>query len=78
MKKSFLMVIVLLSILPLMSAASLNVQQKTNDVAMIVGLDMPAIFDMQITNIGSGDYFMFYNYFGESMFPKGTVGIARR
>ena len=74
MKKRFLMVMVLLLILPLISATSLNVQQKTTDVAMILGLDMPAIFDLQITNLGAGDSFMFYNYFGESMFPKGTVG----
>ena len=76
MKKSFLLVIVLLSILPLISAVHLDVQQKTNDVAMIVGLDMPAIFDLQITNLGSADNFMFYNFFGESMFPKGTVSLA--
>lgn len=68
--------IVLLSILPLISAVHLDVQQKTNDVAMIVGLDMPAIFDLQITNLGSADNFMFYNFFGESMFPKGTVSLA--
>jgi len=37
---------------------------------------MPAIFDLQITNLGSADNFMFYNFFGESMFPKGTVSLA--
>ena len=70
MKKRFLWVMVLLSILPMMSATNLNVQQKTTDIAMIVGLDMPAIFDLTITNFGAGDSFMFYNYFGESMLAK--------
>lgn len=70
------MVIVLLSILPLISAANLNIEQKTSDVAMIVGLDMPAIFDLQITNLGGGDNFMFYNFFGADTLPKGTVSIA--
>jgi hypothetical protein len=76
MKKSFLMVIVLLSILPMMSAVNLNVEQKTSDVAMIVGLDMPAMFDLQITNLGNSDNFMFYNFFGSDTLPKGTVSIA--
>jgi len=36
---------------------------------------MPAIFDLQITNHGSSDEFMFYNFFGSNTFPKGTLLI---
>lgn len=63
-------------ILPSVSALTLNVQQETQDVAMIHGLDMPAIFDLNVTNMGAGDNIMFYNFFGSSMFPKGTVTIG--
>ncbi|MEK6827587.1 MAG: hypothetical protein AABX99_03840 [Nanoarchaeota archaeon] len=76
MKKRFLFLITLILVLPLMSAANLEVQQKTTDVAMIIGLDMPAIFDLTIKNLGIGDNFIFYNYFGSDTFPKGTVLIG--
>ncbi len=75
MKKIFSLVIITLLIFPLISAISLNIEQKTDDVEMILGLNRPAIFDLSITNQGAGDYFMFYNYFGSDMFPKGTVKI---
>ena len=77
MKKGFLIgVILFLIAFPLISAANLEVEQKTNDVAMIIGLDMPAIFDLKITNLGIGDNFIFYNYWGADTFPKGTVAIG--
>ncbi len=77
MKKRFFFVMILLLVaFPLISAANLNVEQKTDDVAMIIGLEMPAIFDLRITNLGAGDYFMFYNYWGSDTFPKGTVLIG--
>jgi hypothetical protein len=76
MKKRFLLVIFLLFfILPLISSTNLKIEQKTSDVAMILGLDMPAIFDLEITNLGESDYFMFYNFFGSETLPKGTVLI---
>ena len=67
--------IISLMIFPLISA-NLDVKQKTDDVAMILGLDMPAMFDLEITNNGDGDYFMFYNFFGSGTLPKGTVSIG--
>ena len=76
MKKIFLSVVfIFLFIFPLISSANLEIEQKTSDVAMILGLDMPAIFDLEITNLGESDYFMFYNFFGSDIFPKGTVLI---
>ncbi|HJX50424.1 MAG TPA: hypothetical protein VJ438_03100 [Candidatus Nanoarchaeia archaeon] len=76
MKKRFLLVIVaFFLILPLISAINLEIEEKTSDVAMILGLDMPAIFDLSITNFGESDYFMFYNFFGSDTLPKGTVLI---
>jgi len=77
MRKIFFTVIIaFLFILPFISAINLEVEQKTDDVAMIIGLGMPAIFDLEITNNGAADYFMFYNFFGSGTLPKGTVLIG--
>ena len=73
MKKRFFGLIILMMILPLMSATSLQVEQKTDDVAMILGLDMPAMFDLEIKNLGGGENVMFYNFYGSDTLPKGTV-----
>jgi hypothetical protein len=76
MKKRFLQVMILFLIVPLISAVNLNVEQKADDVAMITGLDMPAMFELDITNLGNGDSFIFYNFFGSDTLPKGAVDIA--
>lgn len=77
MRKIFFAVMIIsLFLFPLVSAINLGVEQKTDDVAMIIGLGMPAIFDLEITNRGGGDYFMFYNFFGSGTLPKGTVLIG--
>src|SRR4030042_3856325 len=77
MKKRFLLVILaFFLILPLISAMNLKIEEKTSDVAMILGLEMPALFDLKITNLGEPDYFMFYNFFGSDTLPKGTVMIG--
>jgi hypothetical protein len=77
MKKIFfwVMIISLLS-LSLVSAVDLTIQPQSDDVAMVIGLQQPAVFDLKITNKGAGDNFMFYNFFGSDMFPKGTVLIG--
>jgi len=77
MKKIFFgVVITFLLALSFVSAVSLNIEPQADDVAMIYRLDQPAVFDLKITNNGAGDYFMFYNFFGSDMFPKGTVQIG--
>lgn len=77
MKRGILFITLLfLIILPIISAVNLIVEQRTDDVAMIKGVNMPAIFDLKIKNIGEGDDFIFYNFFGSDTFPKGTVTIA--
>ncbi len=76
MRKIFLWVMIIFLILPLVSAINLKIEEQTSDVALIKGLDMPAIFDLKITNYGDGDNFIFYNFFGSDIFPKGTVSIG--
>lgn len=77
MKKSVLIItLAIFLVLPLISALNLKIEQKTDDVAMIVGLGMPAMFDLTITNLGTSDNLMFYNFFGSDTLPKGTVSIG--
>ena len=66
---------IILLILPLMSAIDLTIKDASSNEAMIVGLDQPAIFNLSITNNGPGDNFQFFNFFGTDTLPKGTVQI---
>lgn len=75
MKKIFLVMIISILALSLVSALNLKIEPQSDDVAMIYGLNRPAVFDLKITNNGAGDNLMFYNFFGSDMFPKGTVTI---
>ncbi len=76
MKKIFLVMIISILVLSLVSAVDLKIEKQSDDVAMIYGLSQPAVFDLKITNQGSGDSFIFYNFFGSDTFPKGTVSLG--
>jgi hypothetical protein len=76
MKKRLIALICLsLLILPFISSLNIEVEQRSEDVAMIKGLNQPAIFDLDITNLGSANSLTFYNYFGSDMFPTEPVLI---
>ena len=74
MKKLFIL-FVLVFTLPSVLAINLVVEKQSSNEVMIQGLNEPAIFNLKITNIGASDNFQFYNLFGFSMAPKGTVRI---
>lgn len=74
MKKALILTTLIL-ILPSLLAINLEVNQVSSDEVMILGLNQPATFDLQIINNGQSDSFMFYSYFGSNLFPKGTVEI---
>ena len=62
-------------VIPTIFALNLEVTQPTAKSAMILGLDKPAVVDIEIKNKGMPDNLQFYTYFTSSMFPKGTVEI---
>jgi len=77
MKKVILFIILLLTIiLPYVSAVELDIEQISSEVVMIHGVDMPAIFNLKIKNLGQSENFIFYSFFGSDIFPKGTVSIT--
>ncbi len=63
--------------LQLISATlTLDIKPQSEDTALILGSGMPIIYDLKITNLGSGDSISFYNYFGSDISPKGTITIG--
>jgi len=76
MKKIFLVIVITILSLSLVSAINLKIEKVSENEAMIIGLDQPAIFDLKITNNGDPGNFIFYNFFGTDTFPKGTVYIS--
>jgi hypothetical protein len=77
MKKGvIILALLMVGFLQLASAIELEINPVTNDVAMIKGTTMPAIFELNITNRGTADNFIFYDFFGSDSFPKGTVYIG--
>ena len=62
--------------IPCVLAVNLNVERVSQDDVIILGLGKAAKFDLKITNLGNGDNFQFYSYFGTETLPKGTVLIG--
>src|SRR3989344_5348967 len=58
------------------SAINIKVEKVSSNEVLVSGLDKPVVFDLKITNLGSGDSFSFYNLLGFRMFPVGTVPIS--
>ena len=65
-----------LLIFPAISALNLDIKNEVEDEVMILGLEMPALFELTIKNLGGADNLMFYNFFGSDTLPKGTVSIG--
>ena len=74
--KKMIFLIILFLILPNLYAINLEVQKVDSREIIINKVNEPAIFDLKVKNLGSGDNFEFYNLLGFSMAPKGTVFIA--
>ena len=75
--KKILIFLLFLLIIPSVFAIGLNVEKVSTHERMVLGLSSPSTFEVQITNNGDGDGFKFYTYFTPSMYPKGTVYIAK-
>jgi hypothetical protein len=75
-KGTIIFAFLMFGILQLVSAMNLEINPVTNDVAMIKGTTMPAVFELNITNRDAANNFIFFNYFGSDIYPKGTVYIG--
>lgn len=69
MKKIFFLITLLL-ILPSISAINITIERQSINEVLISELNMPAYFDLQITNNGPDDTFKIYNLVGFDTFPE--------
>ncbi len=74
--KKVLSLTVLLLILPFTLALNLQIEKISQNEAMIVGVDRPATFDFNITNLGPSTKIQFYNLLGFRMLPSETIVIG--
>ncbi len=74
MKRAFLL-LGLIFFLPAILAINLDVKKISNNEVLIEDLGKPAVFELEIRNLGEDDSFEFYNFLGFKMFPVGTVPI---
>jgi len=56
-------------------AVNLTVEKVSDKEAMVVGLDTPTTFVLNVTNNGPTDKFSFYTFFGPQSSPTGLVQI---
>ncbi|MBR9701750.1 hypothetical protein GOV13_02410 [Candidatus Pacearchaeota archaeon] len=75
MKKIFTFLLIALLIFPMISAV-LEIEKKSSNEVLVVGVGEPVTFDLNIKNVGFADSFEFYNFLGFNMFPVGTVPIG--
>ena len=50
-------------------------EKTSSDEVMIIELENPTIFDLQITNHDSADNFIFYTFFGVGSYPQEAISI---
>lgn len=76
MKKVLISIFILLLAFQFISA-DLEITKSASDNSIIVGVNKPATFDLEVKNTGESNYFEFYNLLGFSMYPKGTTFISK-
>ncbi|MCX6748390.1 MAG: hypothetical protein NT076_02195 [Candidatus Pacearchaeota archaeon] len=74
MKKSLVMLVLLLALLPLISA-ELKIEKEAVVDSFIVELNQPAIFNFKLTNLGNSDNFNIYSLVGVDIKPNETFNI---
>ncbi len=74
MKKTLISIIIILLILPSIFAINVNIEKQSSNEVLIKGINMPAVFDIKITNLGEPDKFKFYNLVGFMISPE-TISL---
>ena len=77
MKKLIVLIFLALLILPSVLAINLDINKTSSDEVMILDLEAPAIFDLEITNNGPEDDLFLYAFFGLLQEPKQTIHLNK-
>ncbi|PJE81124.1 hypothetical protein COU58_04120 [Candidatus Pacearchaeota archaeon CG10_big_fil_rev_8_21_14_0_10_32_42] len=75
MKKVFLILILGIFLLQSVFAIDLNVEKISDGESIVLGLESPAIFTLNVTNNGPNDKFLFYTFFGMGIEPSEAIEI---
>jgi len=73
MRKVIYLFCLALLILPAISALNLDVKTNSTNVIMIRDINQPAVFNLQINNLGASESVKFYNLQGFNMAPTGAI-----
>jgi hypothetical protein len=78
MKKIVLLfsLVLLILLVPSVFAINIEVEKTSTGEVLVSDIDKPAVFTLNITNLGPSDSFEFYNLVGFSISPSGKVSIA--
>ena len=74
--KKISLILLLILVLPSILAIDISVEQTSSDELMIIGIDEPTTFNLQITNNGASDNFLFYTFFGAGSSPVEPIPIV--
>jgi len=78
MKKMVLLLLTLLLVAPFALALDIEVEKLSTNEVYIIGLNEPAVFDLDITNNGASENVNFYSFFSQELYPKGPVYLEGR
>lgn len=78
MKNIIIFALLILIIFPSVLAINIQVETQSSDEVIIQEINKPAIFNLEITNMGGSDSFAFYNIQSFRMTPMGTIPIANK
>jgi len=79
MKKSvFILIIFLFFIIPSIFALNLQVEKKSSNEEMVLGMKSPTIFKLNIKNNGPSSNFKIYTIFGSGYSPKESFKISSK
>ena len=73
MKKVVLLLFLLFLVVPSVLALDLQVEKLSTNEVLVLGLNQPATFDLNVTNLGSSENVTFYNFFRQQISPNTPV-----
>ncbi len=76
--KKLLYLLAILLIFPTVLAINVNVEKVTTEEVMMVDLEDPATFTINVTNNGRTDKFEFYTFFGIGLEPREEIEIKSK
>jgi hypothetical protein len=78
MKKVVLLFLALFLVAPFALALDIQVEKTSTNEVYIIGLNEPAVFDLDIKNLGPSENVNFYSFFSQELYPKGSVYLKGR